>query len=74
MVQDFGKRVKVENTDGTSTSIKLNIWDAAGDGSVHNLAHLFVYNVQVAILVYSIDSKRSFDDVDDWYKHLKEKE
>ena len=48
----------------------MNIWDAAGDQNVHNLAHLFVKDVQCAILVYSVDSKISFDQLDEWHQHV----
>ena len=60
-MQDFRKATKVENDDGTITNLQLNVWDAAGDNNVHNLAHLFVQNVQCGILVYAIDSRLSFD-------------
>jgi len=55
MVSDFCRVVDVQ-LDGKKYRIKLNIWDAAGDGDVHNLAHLFVRDVQVGILVYGINS------------------
>ena len=32
----------VKNDDGTSTTLQLNIWDAAGEADVHHLAHLFL--------------------------------
>ena len=47
----------VEAEDGTECKLQLNIWDAAGDNNVKNLAHLFVNNVQCGILVYAINSK-----------------
>ena len=72
MVQDFHKKVTVDNDDGTVTNLTLNIWDAAGDSNVHNLAHLFVHNVQCGILVYGVDSKVSFDALIEWHKHLKD--
>ena len=55
MVSDFCRVIEV-TVDGRKHRIKLNIWDAAGDGDVHNLAHLFVRDVQVGILVYRINS------------------
>ena len=61
IVQDFVKTVNVELDSGLNQRLKLNIWDAAGDQNVHNLAHLFVKDVQCGILVYSVDSKISFD-------------
>ena len=44
MVSDFCKIIEVV-VAGKKYRIKLNIWDAAGDGDVHNLAHLFVRDV-----------------------------
>ena len=60
-VNDFEKIVQVENDQGRTHSLRLNIWDAAGDQAMHNLLHLYANNVHVAILVYSVDSKLSFD-------------
>ena len=71
-MNDFVKATTVENDDGSVTNLKLNIWDAAGDAHVQNLAHLFVQNVQCGILVYAIDSRFSFDQLTEWHKHLKE--
>ena len=72
MVNDFVKSTSVEQEDGTNVHLTLNIWDAAGDNNVHNLAHLFVQNVQCGILVYGIDSRISFDQLTEWHKHLKD--
>ena len=69
-LQDFTKTMKVKNDDGTITNLKLNLWDAAGDNNIHNIAHLFLRDVQLAILVYSIESKLSFDEMDEWHSHL----
>ena len=63
VVADFAKIIDVV-VDGKKHRIKLNIWDAAGDGEVHNLAHLFVRDVQVGILVYGINSQNSFNNLD----------
>lgn len=71
MMSDFCKIINVE-VKGTIHRIKLNIWDAAGDNDVHNLAHLFVRDVNVGILCYGINSKNSFDNLDEWIAHLNE--
>ena len=60
-VQGYEKVVNVDKEDGSEAQLRLNIWDAAGDNAMHNLAHLYVHNVQVGIFVYSIDSKMTFD-------------
>ena len=69
IVSDFCKRIEV-NEGGRSQQLQLNIWDAAGDASVHNLAHLFLRDTQVGVLCYSITSKKSFDKLDEWLDHL----
>jgi small GTP-binding protein len=69
MVEDHTKIVDVDE-NGETTRIKLHIWDAAGDGNVHDLAHLFVRDVQVGILVYGINSLQSFKNLDTWQEHL----
>lgn len=63
LVSDFCKIIEV-NEGGKKHRVKLNIWDAAGDNKVHQLAHLFVRDVQVGILVYGINSRQSFDHLD----------
>ena len=61
VVSDFSKLVKVQDQNGVDQRIQLNILDAAGDASLHDLAHLFLRDVQCGVLIFSIDSKRSFD-------------
>lgn len=60
-MQDYSKILPVEDEQGQKHNIKLNIWDAAGEMAVHNLAHLFLKDAQVGVLCYSIDNKNSFD-------------
>ena len=62
MVSDFCRLVQVEE-DGRTHTVKLVIWDAAGDEKLDNLAHLFVRDVQIGVLVYSITSMRSFENI-----------
>lgn len=66
---DF-QRVITVNEDDKRHSLKLNIWDAAGDHDVRNLAHLYLRGVQVGVLVYSIDSRTSFQSLTDWLECL----
>lgn len=68
-IQDFCRIIEV-NEGGQRHKIKLTIWDAAGEGNTHNLAHLFVREVQVGVLVYSITSMQSFKDINPWIEHI----
>ena len=70
VISDFSKLMTIKNDDGTTTTLQLNIWDAAGESDVHHLAHLFLKDVQCGVLVYDITSKRSYDELEKWKEHL----
>ena len=46
----------------------LQIWDTAGQEKFKSLSKLFTKNTKIAILVYSIDSEESFNELDEWLK------
>ena len=52
-------------------TIKLNIWDTCGQEIYRSLITNFYRNCSLAIIVYSIDDKQSFEDIDLWLKDLK---
>jgi len=51
--------------------IKLQIWDTCGQEIYRGLISNFYRSSSLAIIVYSIDNRRSFDEIDDWIKELK---
>ena len=51
----------------------VNVWDTSGQERYHSITSLFIKGSNIVILVYSIDSKSSFDGLDLWYNLLKEK-
>ena len=71
MLSDFCRIMEVED-GGKRHKVKLNIWDATGDAKLHQLAHLFVRDVQVGVLVYGINKRESFENLDQWIEHLEE--
>ena len=74
VIEDYTKVVEVKDSQGQAHQLKLNIWDAAGEATVHNLAHLFLREAQVGILCFAIDNKNSFDQLNEWYEHLQDKQ
>ena len=44
----------------------MDIFDCAGDHNNQNLLKIYWNNVKCVILVYSIDSKVSYDKLYDW--------
>lgn len=63
----FVKKKKIINGE----KYILNIWDTAGQERYDSLTQLFTNNAQIAILVYSIVDKKSFDDLDKWLELIK---
>ena len=53
------------------TKMKFIIWDITGNENIRNMAKLSLQKTNLAILVYSIDNKKSFEYIDKVYKELK---
>ena len=54
-------------------NLMLDIWDTAGQEKYKALTKFFYKDASVAILVYDITSKLSFDNIKDyWYKQIQE--
>ena len=51
--------------------IKLQIWDTCGQEIYQSLITNFYRNSSLAILVYAIDNRKSFENLDNWLKELK---
>jgi small GTP-binding protein len=52
--------------------IKFNLWDTAGQEKYRSLARIFYKDARVIIFVYSIEDKKSFQSLKDyWYKEVK---
>ena len=54
-------------------SLKLEIWDTAGQERYRSISKLLYKDAGVAILVYDITERHTFDEIKDyWYKEIKE--
>lgn len=53
--------------------IKLQIWDTCGQEIYHSLVSTFFRDTDMAILVYSIENKKSFNSLTRWIKDLNDK-
>ena len=51
--------------------VKLQIWDTCGQEIYRSLISNFYRNSSLAVIVYSIDKKSSFKDIDLWLKELR---
>ena len=51
--------------------LKLQIWDTCGQELYRSLITNFYRNASLAVMVYAINNKDSFDNIDIWYKELR---
>ena len=71
-----------EVTLGSSSSVKvvkrlninyrLSIWDTSGQEKYHSVTNLFIKGSNIVILIYSIDSRDSFEHLNNWYSAMKD--
>ncbi len=51
--------------------IRLQIWDTCGQEAYRSLVTNFYRNSSLAIMVYSIDDRKSFENIDIWLKEMR---
>jgi len=56
-----------------SQNIRLQIWDTCGQEEYRSLIQNFYRNSSLAILVYSIDNKNSFENLEIWLNEIRTK-
>jgi small GTP-binding protein len=52
--------------------IKLEIWDTCGQEAYRSLIKSFFINSSLAIIVYSIDNRKSYDSIEEWIRQCKD--
>ena len=66
-----GKTMAFEEFGGQC--IKFEIWDTAGQEKYRSLTKIFYKDAKVAILVYDITKRKSFEEIKNyWYNQIKE--
>ena len=64
---EFGSRnIKIDNT-----SVKVQLWDTAGQEIFRSISRLYYRNTIGAILVYDITNRKSFVSITQWIHDLK---
>lgn len=46
--------------------LKLQIWDTAGQERFRNITDSYYHGVSGIVLVYSVEDRKSFDDISEW--------
>ena len=69
----IGAAFMIKNVIKDDKEIKLEIWDTAGQERYRSLAPMYYRKSNVALVVYDITSKRSFESAKIWIEEIKKK-
>jgi Ras-related protein Rab-1A len=71
-VPTIGVDFKVKSLEVDKKLVKMQIWDTAGQEKFNSIISNYYKGTDVGIFVYAIDNEKSFQDVENWFKNLKE--
>ena len=60
------------NININNKNLRLQIWDTCGQEVYRSLIQNFYKNSSLAVLVYSIDDRKSFEEINFWFKEVKQ--
>ncbi|ELP88336.1 GTP-binding protein ryH1, putative [Entamoeba invadens IP1] len=69
---DFSSKLVTD--DKTKQTVQLQIWDTAGQEKYHSLIPSYIRESRVAVVVYDISDRDSFNDLDEWISLVKSEE
>ena len=55
-----------------NNTYKYNIWDTVGQEQYRSINKMFIRGSKIILIVYSIDNKKSFNEVNYWINYVKE--
>ena len=70
-VSTIGVDLRDKTFDFDGDRVKVQIWDTAGDPKYRSLQDSYYKGAQGFMLVYDISNKKSFENLDKWYKAIK---
>ena len=59
-------------SEGAGESVKLNLWDTAGQEKFKSLTKMYYQDAEAAIIVYDITFRESFDSAKRWLQDVRE--
>uniref|UniRef100_A0A8C8RM23 small monomeric GTPase n=1 Tax=Pelusios castaneus TaxID=367368 RepID=A0A8C8RM23_9SAUR len=72
-ISTVGIDFKVKNITCNDTTVKLQIWDTAGQEQFHTLCTSYFRGAHGFVLVYDITNSDSFQGITNWIKDIHEK-
>ena len=69
-VPTLGASYSTKEAVVNDTTVRMQIWDTAGQEKYRAMAPMYYHNAQVALVVYAVDDVSSFDEIDTWMESL----
>ncbi|ELP88157.1 GTP-binding protein ryH1, putative [Entamoeba invadens IP1] len=69
---DFSSKTLTD--EATQQTVQLQIWDTAGQERYHSLIPSYIRDSSVAVIVYDINDRQTFDNIDNWVEDVHSKE
>ena len=71
-VMTVGRDKAIKELDINGKKINIEIWDTPGQEKFNQVNKIFMKNTKIAIIVYSIIDKKSFENLNKWLNMVKE--
>lgn len=71
-VEFAAKIVRIKDKDGNIHSVKIQIWDTAGQETFRSITQSYYKGAAAVILVYDITKPDSFENLKEWYNDIKQ--
>ncbi|AYV75191.1 MAG: hypothetical protein Terrestrivirus1_65 [Terrestrivirus sp.] len=68
----IGPDFRIKTLDFDEKKVKLQLWDTAGIEKFHSITSSFYRKARGIIIVYDVDDKQSFDNIQKWFDYIKE--
>ena len=72
-VSTIGAAFISKTFDVDEIQVKLQIWDTGGAERYRAMAPMYFHDADIALIIYDVCSKVTFEDVGSWLKELREK-
>ncbi|OHT04012.1 Ras-related protein Rab-5B [Tritrichomonas foetus] len=60
-----------ESPEDGEDDFDINFWDVGGDPKLRQLAQVYFQNIEIAVVVFDLTDRPSYDSLRDWVKMLK---
>ena len=69
-IMTIGNDKMIKEIEINENKVRLEIWDTIGQESLRSANKIFMKNTNIALIVYDITNKKSFENLNEFYKEL----